>query len=83
MARLAGLHLTGTERLKNSVNGNPRFNIAFVDQDGQPHVYTTQSDASISYDVENLAREHSRDPGATVTVELTKAGRVSYWTREA
>lgn len=82
MSTLTGLHITGTERLHNSVNGNPRFNIAFVDGDGQPHVYTTQSDASVSYDVENVAREHRDNPGATVTVELTRAGRVSTWQRD-
>jgi hypothetical protein len=80
---LTGLHITGITRRKNSVNGNPRFDVAFVDRDGQPHVYTTMSDAACSYDVENLAGEHRRDLAATVAVKLTRAERISTMTRES
>jgi len=82
MSELPGMHITGAERLNLSVNGNPRFTVAMVDRDGQPHVYQTQSDAAVSYDVENLVTEHGRDTDATVTVELTRAGRIAYMRRD-
>lgn len=80
--KLTGMHITAIERLRNSVNGNPRFNVAMIAPDGAPHVYTTSSDASVSYDVENLMTEHRKDRDATVTVELTKANHISVMRRE-
>jgi hypothetical protein len=83
MSELTGMHITGAERLRLSANGNPRFVVAMVDREGQPHTYQTQSDASVSYDVENLVTEHRRNAEATVTVTLTRAGRITYMRRES
>jgi hypothetical protein len=79
---LTGMHVTGITRLVNSHYGNPRFDVAFVDSDGKPHSYRTQSDAAVSYDVENIAGEHYKHPAGTVTVKLSPAGRITYMTRE-
>jgi len=54
-------------RLKNSVNGNPRYRLHFSNGDSA----TTQSDASISYGLQNS--EYRNVP---VRVMLTAAGRV-------
>lgn len=60
------------ERLNNSVNGNPRFRL--ITRDGS---FVTQSDASCSYDVDNIMREVRRNGGALfVRLSLTPAGRV-------
>lgn len=63
------LSIVSTERLNNSVNGNPRFSVTF--NDGTTH--QTQSDASCSYDIDNYSR--SRDTAFWV---FTPAGKVSY-----
>lgn len=55
------------ERLNLSTNGNPRFRIFY--RDGQTAI--TQSDAMVSYGLEN--RENL---GVPVTVTATRAGRV-------
>lgn len=55
------------ERLKLSVNGNPRFKIYFTDG----RTATTQSDTSLSYSLEN-----PENIGVPVTVTATPAGRV-------
>lgn len=83
MSTLKGMHITAAERLRLSANGNPRFNVAMIALDGAPHVYVTQSDASVSYDVEDLVTEHRKDRTATVSVELTRAGRITYMRRTA
>lgn len=53
-------------RLNSSVNGNPRFQLS---TDGG--LFTTQSDGSVGYDIQNLNL-----PGKRATLELTPAGRV-------
>lgn len=59
-------------RLNNSVNGNPRFKVHF--DDGSSAI--TQSDASVNYDVENLA--HCRNGhGYDVLVTFSRAGRIT------
>jgi hypothetical protein len=68
---LTGVTITGIRRLTNSRNGNPRFDVAFSDGT----VATTQSDASVSYDVTN-----KRNSGEKLDVTLTKAGKISHWT---
>jgi hypothetical protein len=59
--------LTQVERLGVSRLGNPRFEITLDGSD----TYTTQSDASVSYDVTNFRI------GRQVTLELTRSGRVT------
>ena len=57
------------ERLNSSVNGNPRFRVHFTDGSSAE----TQSDAAVSYGLEN--RENF---DTDVDVTFTRAGRVSY-----
>ena len=71
---LHNVTIVGIRRLANSVNGNPRYDIAFSDGT----VATTSSDASVSYDVTNKQRS-----GARLDVVLTRAGKVSRWTESA
>lgn len=59
-----------TQRLKPSVNGNPRFRFYFTD--GPPAV--SQSDAAFCYAVGNPGMR----VGDTVNVTLTRAGRISH-----
>lgn len=59
------------ERLNLSTNGNPRFRLATADGP-----YVTQSDASCSYDVENITRPIPHGGSQRVVLSLTKAGRV-------
>lgn len=59
-----------TERLTNSVNGNPRFRFYFTDGS----VADLSSDASFGYEAENPEYR----PGRTVDVCFTRAGRVEY-----
>lgn len=62
------------DRLTNSVNGNPRFRIAFVRADGTYlATHNTQTDASCNYEVTNFARK-------PVNVWLSKRGTVEYLT---
>jgi hypothetical protein len=68
--------LVSVKRLNNSVNGNPRFRLNTLHGE-----FVTQSDASCSYDVDNIARKiRQRDTGENVAVpvvlSLTPAGRV-------
>jgi hypothetical protein len=58
--------LTQVERLGVSRLGNPRFEITLDDSD----TYTTQSDASVSYEVTNFRI------GRQVTLKLTRNNRV-------
>lgn len=57
-------------RLKSSVNGNPRFRIAFTD--GSSAI--TQSDAGFGYAVGNPGMRE----GCKVRVTFTRAGRISH-----
>lgn len=58
------------ERLNCSVNGNPRFKLHTLHSD-----FVTSSDASVSYDVENLSKAMT-SPGVVTRLGLTKAGRI-------
>jgi hypothetical protein len=71
MSGAIGRYLTiaSTKRLTNSVNGNPRFTVGFTDGT----IATTQSDASCSYDIDNLTRSK-----AEAFYVFTPAGRISY-----
>ena len=64
------------ERLAYSRNGNPRYRLATSDGP-----YLTQSDASCSYDVENITRPIPHGGSVRVRLELTRAGRVWNITR--
>ncbi len=57
-------------RLRNSVNGNPRYRITFTD--GSSAV--TSSDRSFAYEMGNPGMRE----GSTVSVEFTRAGRISH-----
>ena len=66
--------LYGHMRLRNSVNGNPRFDLFTAD--GR---FRTQSDAACNYEVENITRSTDRYPNdkqADVILKLTRADRV-------
>lgn len=63
--------LFSAERLTNSTNGNPRYKLHTSDG-----VFQTQSDASCSYDVDNITRTIPRGETIPVTLHLTPAGRV-------
>lgn len=58
------------KRLKNSVNGNPRFDITFTNG----VVSRTSSDTSFAYAVGNPDMRE----GSTVRVEYTRAGKISH-----
>jgi hypothetical protein len=57
-------------RLKNSVNGNPRYDVHFTNGER----YRTESDGSVNYDIPNLTM--SKDKGRPVTVKLTRRGQI-------
>lgn len=83
MAAISGLHITGVERLKNSNQGNPRFDITFIDAEGAVHKFRTVSNSSCAYDVENLATIHAKDIKAMVKVELSRAGLIDVIAEDA
>lgn len=66
-----GLNFWRTERIINSVNGNPRFKIWF--RDDTTVWFKTSSDASAAYDIGNLVTL-----GAAVDIVLTRGGRIIY-----
>jgi hypothetical protein len=74
-ADLRNVWILSVERLNNSVNGNPRFDITFTDNDGEfvtnQWTHRTSSDSSCNYEVTNYANS-----GERIDVWLTKAGRV-------
>lgn len=66
--------IIGLERLRNSVNGNPRFRVTL----DNGTIAITQSDAAINY---GIANPEYRDVPLRVT--FTKAGRISHLERSA
>ena len=68
-----GVRICRVDRLPNSVNGNPRFDITFETPRDLSWwwTYRTSSDSACVYDVDNLMREK-----ALVKVFLTRADRV-------
>ena len=64
------VRITHLERLNNSVNGNPAFMVTF--DDGTSH--RTQSDASVSYEIQNPEFR------GLVHVWLSKRGSIEYAT---
>ena len=70
------------ERLHNSVNGNPRYEVYFMDSDGENGEFnhaTTKSDAAFCYGIENdiYSREQ---PQVEAALAFTRAGRISGFT---
>jgi hypothetical protein len=63
------LTIASLERLRPSRNGNPRFRVTFTNG----HVAQTQSDASISYAIEN---PEYRD--VPLHVEFSSAGKITH-----
>jgi hypothetical protein len=72
---ITGLVLLRAERLTMSVNGNPRWRVIFRNPEADD-VFTaiTQTDGSVSYDVDNYTRSSFKD--VPMTVVFSKAGRV-------
>ena len=70
-SELGTVWIIHAKRLRNSVNGNPRWDITFTDGDLGSWTYRTSSDAMCNYDVENLL--HTKD---LVNVYVTRANRV-------
>ena len=64
------LVIHSAERLRCSVNGNPRFLIRFTDGSSAQ----TQSDASVGYDIENFTM--SRHEGRLMRGAFTRAGKI-------
>jgi len=60
------------ERLKNSRNGNPRFEIILDDRLSWAAVLKTASDHSFAYEIENPGFR----VGDWVTISTTRAGRI-------
>jgi hypothetical protein len=58
------------ERMRSSVNGNPRYRIVFTDGTIAPMM----SDSSTSYEIGNRDMRE----GSAVDVEFTRAGNVRY-----
>lgn len=69
--RIDAVTVVATNRLNNSVNGNPRYEVQLSDG----RIALTSSDAAVSYDVSNAARDQRPR-----YVEFTPAGRISSWT---
>ena len=64
------------ERKNNSVNGNPKYEVYYIDSNGDFGHATTQSDAGFCYGITNDMRSAS-DPQVIAKLEFTKSGRVS------
>ena len=64
MLKLSNVKMDSLERLNNSVNGNPRFNVEVGDK-----ILTTKSDASYCYNIENL---YSKNSSVDITYYETK-----------
>lgn len=67
MEKITG-RILATERLNNSVNGNPRWRV-MIEGHG---LYITSSDAGVNYDISNW-RFHDE----LVEWSLTRAGRIN------
>lgn len=67
------------ERLNNSVNGNPRYEVYYNDDEGNFNHATTTSDAAFCYGIENDI--YTRDkPQVLAALEFTRAGKISGFT---
>jgi hypothetical protein len=64
------------ERKNNSVNGNPRYEVYYQDEDGNFGHATTASDHAFCYGIANDMYRES-DPRVMATLEFTKSGRIS------
>jgi hypothetical protein len=72
------LVLDSAERLPNSRSNNPRWRLHFRDSDGDFITARTETDAAVSYDIDNLLNTRLRDQSQPVRVEFTPAGHVVY-----
>lgn len=63
--------LINATRMTNTVNGNPRYRLHTTDGD-----YITSSDSACAYEVQNLLHSRRGQDVITVTLSLTRAGRV-------
>lgn len=68
---LVNVHITRTERLNNSTNGNPRFRISLSSDDLELGSYETSSDAACNYEISNYANS-----GKSFDAWLTRTGRI-------
>jgi len=61
-----------TQRLRNSVNGNPRFKVTMLMPDGTVWTAQTQSDSYVAYDIEN-----SDNWGVPLWVDFNGQGKIT------
>jgi len=64
------------ERKNNSVNGNPKYEVYYSDENGNFDHATTASDHSFCYGITNDIYRES-DPKVLATLEFTRSGRIS------
>ncbi len=63
------------ERMRSSVNGNPRFRVTFQTDDGSIYVWRTRSDSSFGYQVQNELNKHG-------WLIVSERGIITDWSRE-
>jgi hypothetical protein len=66
------VHLLKLETLKNTVNGNPRYKLYYIDNQGNFTHAITQSDGGFCYGINNGHPE-----GKEVMLTFSRAGRVT------
>ena len=64
------------ERRNNSVNGNPKYEIYWLDSNGYLAHSTTQSDASFCYGITNDIYSEDK-PQVWADITFTPAGRIN------
>lgn len=74
---LCGVTLTRADRLKNSLNGNPRWRLTFKSSDGTEHVLRTLSDSACGYQfsdrlVGSIVDAKTDGRGALISVEESR-----------
>ena len=65
--------ITEIERLKNTVNGNPRFKITYMDHNGFEHTDNTANDSAFAFRVGNW----NMNVGDQVWIEFSPRGTIS------
>lgn len=63
------------ERKNNSVNGNPKYEVYFLDSDGNFDHATTKSDASFCYGITN-GMYTTDDPRVVAQLSFNRTGKI-------
>jgi len=63
------------ERKNNSVNGNPKYEVYYSDENGNFDHATTKSDASFCYGITNGMYTES-NPQVTASLSFNKTGKI-------